>query len=89
VEGVNPVVDIVVVYGLNGSHETTWTAKNNVKWLQDEKMLPAKIPDARIFGWGYDANTHSTKCLIAMYLYDHAQSLASDLSLERRLTNVF
>jgi hypothetical protein len=88
VDGENPIVDIVAVHGLNGSHETTWTAKNNVKWLQDEKMLPAKIPNARIFSWGYDANTHSTKSLTAMYLYDHAQNLVSDLSLERRLTKV-
>jgi hypothetical protein len=51
-------------------------------------MLPAKIPNARIFSWGYDANTHSTSQLTAMYLYDHAQNLVSDLSLERRLTKV-
>src|SRR5436305_12214989 len=43
-------------------------------------MLPAKIPNARIFSWGYDANTHSTSQLTAMYLYDHAQNLVSDLT---------
>jgi hypothetical protein len=51
-------------------------------------MLPAKIPNARIFSWGYDANAHSTSQLAAMYLYDHAQNLVSDLSLERQLTKV-
>lgn len=48
-------------------------------------MLSATIPNARIMGWGYDANTHSTKELSAMYLYDHAQKLVSDLSLYRRI----
>jgi hypothetical protein len=38
--------------------------------------------------WGYDANTHSTKELSAMYLYDHAQNLVSDLSLYRRSDKV-
>jgi hypothetical protein len=51
-------------------------------------MLPAVMPYARIMSWGYDANTHSTKELSAMYLYDHAQKLVSDLSLHRRLDKV-
>jgi len=38
--------------------------------------------------WGYDANTHSTEGLSAMYLYDHGQNLVSDLSLHRRRDNV-
>jgi hypothetical protein len=38
--------------------------------------------------WGYDANTHSTEGLSAMYLYDHAQNLVSDLSLHRRRDKV-
>jgi hypothetical protein len=51
-------------------------------------MLPAVIPNARIMSWGYDANTHSTTQLSAMYLYDHAQKLVSDLSLYRRMDKV-
>lgn len=51
-------------------------------------MLPAVIPNARIMSWGYDANTHSTKQLSAMYLYDHAQKLVSNLSLHRRMDKV-
>ncbi|KAI9855038.1 MAG: hypothetical protein M1813_000582 [Trichoglossum hirsutum] len=86
VEGENPIVDIVAVHGLNGHREATWTAQNGINWLQHKGMLPARIPNARIFSWGYDANTHSTSQLTAMYLYDHAQNLVSELSLERRLT---
>jgi hypothetical protein len=51
-------------------------------------MLSAVIPNARIMSWGYDANTHSTKELSAMYLYDDAQNLVSDLSLHRRTDKV-
>lgn len=59
-----------------------------MNWLRDAKMLPADITNARIMSWGYDANTHSTKELSAMYLYDHAQNLVSDLSLHRRTDKV-
>jgi len=38
--------------------------------------------------WGYDANTHSTKPLAGMYLYEHGQSLISDLALYRQLDEV-
>jgi hypothetical protein len=80
---------IVAIHGLNGHREKTWTAKNGVNWLRDANMLPAYIPNARIMSWGYNANTHSTKELSsAMYLYNHAQNLVSDLSRHRRLDNV-
>lgn len=51
-------------------------------------MLPAIIPNARILSWGYDANTHSTEGLSMMYLYEHAQSLVTDLSLLREMDKV-
>jgi hypothetical protein len=75
---------IVAIHGLNGHRAKTWTAKNNVNWLRDAKMLSAIIPNARIISWGYDANTHSMKELSKMYLYQHAEQLVSDLSLHRR-----
>jgi hypothetical protein len=83
-----PGSSIVAIHGLNGHREETWTAKNNVNWLRHPNMLPEYIPNARIMSWGYDANTHSTKELSAMYLYDHAQKLVADLSLHRRLDKV-
>jgi hypothetical protein len=76
---------IVVVHGLNGHRDKTWEAANGVHWLRD--LLPNDIPKARIFCWGYDANTHGGR-VSCQYLYDHARSLVSDLCLERRLTNV-
>jgi len=77
------VVDIVAIHGLNGHRDKTWTAANGVNWLCD--LLPADIPNARVFCWGYDANTHGDR-VSCQYLYDHARQLVSDLCLERRLT---
>ncbi|KAI9776252.1 MAG: hypothetical protein M1839_000486 [Geoglossum umbratile] len=83
-EGTSPIVDIVAIHGLNGHREKTWTASNNILWLRD--LLPKDIPNARIFSWGYDVNTHSTSHLSAQYLYGHARTLVSDLSRKRRVT---
>lgn len=79
---------IVAIHGLNGHREKTWTAANQVNWLRDANMLPSIVPNARIMSWGYDANTHSTKELSGMYLYEHANKLVSDLSLLRRMNKV-
>jgi hypothetical protein len=57
---------------------------NGVNWLK--ALLPKKIKDARIFIWGYDANTHGNS---VQYLYDHATQLVSDLALERQLSEVW
>ncbi|MCJ1346181.1 hypothetical protein MMC31_004395, partial [Peltigera leucophlebia] len=81
--GVDPIVDIVAIHGLNGHREATWTV-NGVNWLRD--LLPLNIPNARIYTWGYDANTHSTSQISAQYLYDHARTLISDLCLKRKMT---
>ncbi|OIW32077.1 hypothetical protein CONLIGDRAFT_251504 [Coniochaeta ligniaria NRRL 30616] len=62
-----------------------WTADNGVHWLRD--LLPHDVPRARIFCWGYDANTHAGSHVSCQYLYDHARSLISDLCLERKLSN--
>ncbi|KAF2190539.1 hypothetical protein K469DRAFT_387619 [Zopfia rhizophila CBS 207.26] len=84
-EGINPIVDIVV-HGLNGHRDKTWTASNGVNWLRD--LLPQDLPNARIITWGYDANTHSGSRVSCQYLYDHARSLVADLCLKRQLTKV-
>ncbi|KAF2198403.1 hypothetical protein GQ43DRAFT_163670 [Delitschia confertaspora ATCC 74209] len=83
-EGHQPVIDIVAVHGLNGHRDKTWTAANNVHWLRT--LLPTDISNARIFCWGYDANTHGDR-LSHQYLYDHAMQLVMDLCLERKRTN--
>ncbi|KAK3897211.1 hypothetical protein C8A05DRAFT_19979, partial [Staphylotrichum tortipilum] len=77
---------IVAVHGLNGHRDKTWTASNGVHWLRD--LLLHDIPHARIFCWGYDANTHSSSRASCQYLYDHARALISDLCRKRKLSNV-
>ncbi|KAI1484454.1 hypothetical protein F5X96DRAFT_664167 [Biscogniauxia mediterranea] len=84
-EGVNPIVDIVAIHGLNGHREKTWTAKNGVHWLRD--LLPTDLPNARIMCWGYDANTHSTFRTSRLYIHDYGESLLSELNRKRKLTN--
>ncbi|KAK2741021.1 hypothetical protein FQN57_005757 [Myotisia sp. PD_48] len=52
-------VDIFALHGLNGDPFRTWTFRKNsrrVMWLKDSDMLPAAIPSARIFTYGYNAN---------------------------------
>ncbi|KAH8723188.1 hypothetical protein GQ44DRAFT_741145 [Phaeosphaeriaceae sp. PMI808] len=83
-EGEQPVVDIVAVHGLNGHRDETWTAANGTHWLRD--LLPKDIPNARIFCWGYDANTHG-KRVSHQFLHDHAEQLVSDLCLRRKRTD--
>ncbi|PTD11357.1 hypothetical protein FCULG_00002804 [Fusarium culmorum] len=77
--------DIVVVHGLNGHRDKTWTAANGVHWLRDP--LRIDIPEARILSWGYDANTHAASETCCTFLYDHARTLVSDLNRRRELTN--
>ncbi|KAI1115455.1 Alpha/Beta hydrolase protein [Nemania sp. NC0429] len=84
-EGTNPTIDIVAVHGLNGHRENTWKAENGVSWLEDKNMLPKRIPNARIFVWGYDARTHGNDYLSQAYLHQHGTQLVGELADERRL----
>lgn len=75
---------IIVVHGLNGHREKTWTAPNNVLWLRD--LLPSKIPHSRILTWGYDADIQSKFVTDTQFIHDHARNLISDLALRRSET---
>ncbi|KAF2813521.1 uncharacterized protein BDZ99DRAFT_412343 [Mytilinidion resinicola] len=83
-EGIEPIVDIVAIHGLNGHCEKTWTTSDGVNWLRD--LLPHDLPNVRVLSWGYDANTHSRSRVSCQYLFDHARTLVSDLCLERQVT---
>lgn len=77
--------DANAVHGLNGHRDNTWTV-NDKNWLRD--FLPADIPNARIYSWGYDANTHSISEISSQHLLDHATTLVSDLCQKRKSTKV-
>jgi hypothetical protein len=74
---------IVAVHGLNplskeNHAEETWTAPNGQLWLKD--FLPTQIPKARIFLFGYNANTAFSTGNSGVL--DQATALLVKLSLE-------
>lgn len=78
------IFSIVAIHGLNGHRDRTWIAGNGTNWLKD--LLPEKIPNVRIFSYGYDAKTHGF--VSQQYLHDHGNALVADMSLVRRSTAV-
>ncbi|KAG7118820.1 Protein SERAC1 like protein [Verticillium longisporum] len=79
--------DIVFLHGLNGNPTRTWTAKDSaVYWPVD--LLPNTLgPDAPVdvLVYGYNADTASTSERSASdnYIYEHAQTLVTDLTSYR------
>jgi len=81
--GVDPVVDVIAIHGLDGHPEKSWTAENGILWLRD--LLPQKVPRASVLAYGYDANTRGKK-LADKSIYDLARDLMSSLASERQAT---
>lgn len=80
-------VDIVLVHGLNGHPRDTWTSKEHgVFW--PTQLLPAtlKSAKARILVYGYNADVYAfgKSGPSSDLLYQHAQTLLANLSLERK-----
>ena len=77
---------IVLVHGLNGNPRTTWLhGQSNVFWPVD--LLSRKVPDARVFVFGYDTNFgdffHPAS---GNRIEEHAQSLNTSLANRREQT---
>lgn len=49
---------IVLVHGLGGHQETTWTAEDGFLWARD--LLSLSIPNLRVFAYGYASTPQST-----------------------------
>ncbi|CCA77543.1 hypothetical protein PIIN_11520 [Serendipita indica DSM 11827] len=80
--GIDPVVDIVAIHGLQGHRDKTWTSDNGVCWLRD--LLPSDFPNARILSYGYDADTYSRECVSTQAIGRHAEGFINALSRRRK-----
>ncbi|KAL2144726.1 hypothetical protein VTI28DRAFT_8664 [Corynascus sepedonium] len=82
--------DIVLVHGLNGAPEKTWTAPNGVFWPAD--LLPASLKDqhANVLVYGYNADVYGgfwerpAKNPSDNFIHHHAQTLVTTLTHYRK-----
>jgi hypothetical protein len=88
----NAEVDIVLVHGLNGSPEKTWTASNGIFWPLD--LLPGSLKglQANVLVYGYNADVYSgriDRSASDNFIHHHAQTLVTSLTLFRRGEGTF
>lgn len=71
------------MHGLTGDREKTWTAKDAASpW--PEALLPAKVPDARILTFGYDAYVTALAGVVSNNrIRNHAMNLLSAVAAYR------
>ncbi|TAQ89882.1 hypothetical protein B7494_g1819 [Chlorociboria aeruginascens] len=83
-------VDIVLVHGLNGDPRLSWTAKNGVFWPTQLLPVSLKSVKARILVYGYNADVYAFggRSASSDMIHMHAQSLISNLALERKSEEV-
>lgn len=83
-DGVAPLVDIILIHGLNGNWRKTWLHPNNsVFWPRD--LLANDLPGARVLSFGYNADVAKWFGPVGVgSLRSHAISLLSDVADARR-----
>ncbi|KAH8822009.1 ribonuclease-like protein p/mrp subunit [Xylogone sp. PMI_703] len=83
----NPMIDIVVVHGLNGDAFKSFTTDKNHKfWLKDEDMLPRDLPDCRVLTFSYHASVTAILGKTSSdTILQHATTLVQELAAHLRL----
>ncbi|KAK8079336.1 hypothetical protein PG994_003143 [Apiospora phragmitis] len=77
-------LDIIAIHGLDTESPRTWIYEKNgtqVHWLRDSNMLPAAIPEARIYT--YDWNAKVFDHAPVQTLLGHADNLLGQVAAER------
>ncbi|KAL9609068.1 MAG: hypothetical protein Q9167_006133, partial [Letrouitia subvulpina] len=73
-------LDIVAIHGLMGGYLETWT-RDGLCWPHDSRLLPLRLPDARVLSFGYNASLAFTKSKADTH--DIALDLLNQLVLHR------
>ncbi|EXA53652.1 hypothetical protein FOVG_01387 [Fusarium oxysporum f. sp. pisi HDV247] len=78
-------IDIIAIHGLGTESPRTWEFKRSegrvVNWLADEDMLPATVPEARIFTYDWNANYFQDAPV--QTLLSHADTLLAHIAETR------
>ncbi|KAF7549262.1 hypothetical protein G7Z17_g6496 [Cylindrodendrum hubeiense] len=84
----NTTLDIIAIHGLGTESPRTWEYKKKprhagevVNWLADANMLPAAIPEAKIFTYDWNANAFQDVPVRA--LLSHSDTLLTHLAESR------
>ena len=83
------ILSLVAIHGLDTASPRTWVAYQTegdsssrlVHWLKDDDMLPAMIPEARIFTYDWNANTVNDAAVED--LLGHGKTLLDKLEQKR------
>lgn len=76
----------MLVHGLNGAPDSTWTATNGVFWPTDLLPVSLKNVKANVLVYGYNADVYShrsNRSASDNFIHQHAQTLVTSLSLFR------
>jgi putative serine esterase DUF676 len=80
-------VDIILVHGLNGNPQKTWTASNGVFWPTDLLPDSLKTEHANVLVYGYNADVYSSRndrSASNNFIHHHAQTLVATLTAYRK-----
>ncbi|KAI8671105.1 hypothetical protein NCS57_00584400 [Fusarium keratoplasticum] len=85
-------VDIVLVHGLHGSPDKTWTAKNGTFWPRD--LLPTALKDEKaniiVYGYNADVNSKGTARNISdNFVHQQPEKLAESVINHRQREGTF